>query len=247
MLKRHCELMKELKTFEKIAVDELSVEDLAYYLKLRREYEETQGQFVNLVPTALEKVKRLVEQSGEQLEEVLLMADSVLGGDFNQRRYDLVKQLVETMGALETNAEQVAAGCSRLWEMLDAELAQPFSGGETRSNDLAGSLSGDMLLEVAATMEKQATAQSVSINGAVSAIVQAQGQAGQKTKEENREKVAVSPATVKKLELMVGPKENEHFRTQPAGEKRNDKVVKITAPPESKPQSAKGNKDRPKR
>lgn len=234
MFERHCELVKELKTFEKIAVDELSLEDITYYLKLRREYEEIHDQFVDLVPAALEKAKRLVEKSGEQLDEVLLMVDSVLGGDFNQKRYDFVKQLIETMGTLEINAEQVAAGCSCLFRMLDSELAQPFSGGERGSNDLAGSLTGEMLLEAAATMEKQATAQSVSINGAVS-------------EEENSQKIAVSPTTVKKLELMVGPKENDHFRFQPAGEKRNGKVVKITAPPESKPQSAKGNKDRPKR
>lgn len=237
MLKRHYELVKELKTFEKIAVDELSVEDISYYLKLRREHEESREQLVNLIPKTLENVKRMIDQSGEQLDEIFLMTDSITDNDLNNNRYDFMSKLIENLGMLETNVQQMTAGCLRLLKLLDTELSQTSTAIVPLDNHPAASFPVNMLSEVACAVVQvqkpltEGNSKELKVALGKNAVVKD----SEKEKEAGNDKIKVSPATIKKLEMMVKPK----------GVAEN--IVKINAAPEAKSQPAKGSKDRPKR
>jgi len=236
LLKRHYELVRELKTFEKIAVDELSIEDISYYLKLRREYEESREQIVNLIPKKLENVKKMIDQSGERLDEIFLMTDSITGNDLNCNRYDFMYELIENLGLLETSVEQMTAECLRLLKLLDNELSRTTPEIVPLDNHSAASFPIDMLSEVAcAVVQVQkpiAEANSEELkatqkkNAAVKDII--------KGEEAGNDKIKVSPATIKKLEMMVRPKS------------ATENIVKIGTAPEAKSQPAKSSKDRPK-
>lgn len=120
MLERHCELAREMKLYEKIAIDELSVDDISYYLKLRREYEELQSQVANLIPSVLEKIRTLLRQAQDQIAELA-------GSDYlRQINYPFLKELAEVAGELEADAEKVAAGCSRLGEIIRQDREKDF-------------------------------------------------------------------------------------------------------------------------
>jgi len=235
LLKRHYELVKELKTFEKIAVDELSVEDISYYLKLRREHEESREQLVNLIPKTLENIKRMVDQSGKQLDEIFLMADSINSSDLDHNHYDFMSRLIENLDILETSVEQTAAGCLRLLKLLDTELSQAPPAIIPLESHHAASQPVDMLSEVAcAVVQVQkpfAGGNSKELKG-VPGKTPAVKDGG---KEDGNDKIKVSPATIKKLEMMVRPK----------GAAEN--IVKINTAPEAKSQPVKSSKDRPKR
>jgi len=111
LLKRHYELAREMKLYEKIAIDDLSVDDITYYLKLRREYEELRSQVSSLIPSVLEKIKEFLHQSLENLNQL----SSVSGNLF------LVKDSLEIIGELEAEAQEVQVKCSRLWELVEQQ------------------------------------------------------------------------------------------------------------------------------
>lgn len=272
MLKRHYELVRELKVYEKIAVDELSVEDISYYLGLRREYEEICGQFINLVPSALEKLKKLIDQSGEQLEEVTLMVDSVLEGEKNRNWHDFIGQILDAAGKLETHVEQVIKGCSFLYQTVETQFMEPLPEEKEKTRNQSSGASGASIknepVKSAPIQEKTTTTRAheqakeeVACSVAQSELTPKESRPkehkapqngsdanGKEKLNEESSQLAVSPETIKKLELMVHPKEAvNHSYSQQTGEKRNEKVVKISATSAAKQQPAKGNKDRPKR
>lgn len=237
LLKKHHELIKELRTFEKIAVDELSIEDISYYLKLRREHEQNREQLINFIPKKLENIKKMIDQSGGQLDEIFLMADSIAGNGLNYNRYDFMSRLIENLDMLETSVEQMTAGCLQLIKLLDTELSRttpetvPF---DTRS---ATSFPIEMLSEVACAVV-QVNNPSTEVNSKELEVATKKNAAVKENKGEEEavnDKIKVSPATIKKLEMMVRPK----------GVAEN--VVKINTATEAKPQPAKGSKDRPKK
>lgn len=215
MLERHCELAREMKLYEKIAIDELSVDDISYYLKLRREYEELQSQVANLIPSVLEKIRTLLRQAQDQIAELA-------GSDYlRQINYPFLKELAEVAGELEADAEKVAAGCSRLGEIIRQDREKDFEYARQPA------------LEEAACAVESAAAPVNPEN--------------QERKNGGEQKVNVSPETIKKIEMMVKPKETPGKSWAPLEEKQNEKVIKINTSPEPKKIPPKNNKDRGKR
>jgi hypothetical protein len=214
LLERHYELAREMKLYEKIAIDELSVDDITYYLKLRREYEELQNQVVNLIPSVLEKMRNLLRQAQEKIAELA-------GSDYLRHNYPFLKELVEVTGELEADVEKVVAGCSRLEEIIrqDQETGFPYTLHQA--------------LEEAACAAPPAAAPA--------------NPEPQERKNGGEQKVAVSPDTIKKIEMMVKPRETSGKSWAPLEEKQNEKVIKINAPPEPKKHPPKNNKDKGKR
>lgn len=218
MLERHSELAREMKLYEKMAIDELSVEDIAHYLGLRREYEELQNQVVSLIPTVLEKIRNLLKQSLDKLAELTFVAERAVEEYAGRTNYSL-QELVEVTGELEADVEKVAARCSRLEEIA-------------RRTHEARNLTWE---EAACAIE------------AAEASAKLEAEQAQTSRAE--QKVAVSPDTIKKIEMMVRPKEVAgNPLIVPGEEKQKEKIIKISAPPEPKNRPPKqGNKDRVKR
>ena len=215
MLERHCELAKEMKLYEKIAIDELSVDDIAYYLKLRREYEELQNQVANLIPSVLKKINALLRQTQDKLAELA-------GSDYLTQNYPFLKELAEITGELEADAEKVAAGCSKLGEIIRRNQDQ---GTDFRP------VPAQALAEAACAAEPAAAPVS---------------QENQQRK--NEPKIPVSPDTIKKIEMLVKPREGSGKPPwAPLEEKQNEKVIKINTPSEPKKIPPKTNKDKGKR
>jgi len=204
LLERHYELAREMKLYEKIAIDDLSVDDISCYLKLRREYEELQNKVGSLLPSVLEKIKEFLLLSHENLNRL----SSITGNAF------LMKDFLEIIGELEADAQKMQAKSSHLREMVDRQ-----KGGHARP------------------------VQSIAIKEAACALEEFKpmadgGKAEEKGKEEQKEKVLVSPGTIKKIEEMVRPK----------GHAETEKVVKIATPRDSKIHPpAKANKESAKR
>jgi len=215
LLERHCELAREMKLYEKIAIDELSVDDISYYLKLRREYEELQSQVANLIPSVLEKIRTLLRQAQDQIAELA-------GSDYlRQINYPFLKELAEVAGELEADAKKVAAGCSRLGEIIRQDREKDFEYARQPA-----------LEEAACAVEPAAAPVNLE---------------NQERKNGGEQKVNVSPETIKKIEMMVKPKETPGKSWAPLEEKQNEKVIKINASPEPKKIPPKSNKDRGKR
>ncbi|MEW6274091.1 MAG: hypothetical protein AB1556_03125 [Bacillota bacterium] len=209
MLERHYELAREMKLYEKIAIDELSIDDISYYLKLRREYEELQNQVVNLIPSVLEKIKNLFRQAQEKLAQ---LSAGDLGDCVRQTNYPFLKELVEVTGELEADVEKVVARCSRLGEIVR----------QNQEGDLP-QVPNNALAEAACAREA----------GEVPVIRE---QEKQEMKNESEQKVMVSPDTIKKIEMMVRPKETV-----------SNSLLKIAPPHEARNRPAKSGKDRGKR
>lgn len=214
LLERHYELAREMKLYEKIAIDELSVDDISYYLRLRREYEELQNQVANLIPSVLEKIRALLRQAQDQIAELA-------GSDhLRQINYPFLKELAEATGELEADAEKVAAGCTRLGEIIRQNREKDFEYARQPA------------LEEAACAVETAAAPDNPEN--------------RERKNGGEQKVSVSPETIKKIEMMVKPRETSSKSWAPLEEKQNEKVIKI-ASPEPKKIPPKSNKDRSKR
>ena len=199
-----------MKLYEKIAIDELSVDDISYYLKLRREYEELQNQVASLIPSVLEKIRTLLRQAQEKIAELA-------GSDYlRQIDYPFLKELIEVTGELEADVEKVVARCSRLEEIIRRDEKTGFPDARPQA-----------LEEAACTAEP------------VAAPANPENQ-----ERKNEQKVTVSPDTLKKIEMMVKPRETPGKSWAPLEEKQNEKVVKINAPPESKkiPPKSKGKR-----
>lgn len=229
MLERHYELTREMRLYEKIAIEELSTEDIAHYLKLRREYEELQDRAAGLIPPALERTRELLGQARDTLGELA-------AGDFAGRvSYPFLKEVVEVLGELEAGAEKIAAGCRRLaglmWPEQFRQSAPPAGPGKEEA-----------LAEAACAAEGGAAPvlRSVPPKEAGPERAERQDTPERQAKQEKKDvpggggaKPAVSPDTIKKIEMMVRPKENA-APPWPPGEDKGEKVIKITVPAEAK-------------
>ena len=247
MLERHYELTREMKLYEKIIIEELSTEDISYYLKLRREYEELQNHAAGLIPSVLEKTKDLLTQARDTLAEL------ASGDPAGRVSYPFLKELVEVMGELEAGAEKIAAGCARLVELMSPERARRevppvfCPGGEAVQEAACAADTG-----VAAV--RSAPAKGVAGEERSERPEKREGQAGQEKQEKGDgpdgagAKPAVSPDTIKKIEMMVRPKEGAGAQWLPPAGEKAEKVIKIAVPadPKNRPPQKSGKDNRKK-
>ncbi len=127
-----------------------------------------------------------------------------------------MKELAEVTGELEADAEKVAAGCFRLEEIIRQRREKDFEYAR------------QPVLEEAACAVEPAAAPVNPEN--------------QERKNGGEQKVSVSPETIKKIEMMVKPRETPDKSWVPLEEKQNEKVIKINASPEPKKIPPKSNK-----
>lgn len=111
MLEKHYKLTREMRLYEKIAIDDLSVDDITYYLKLRREYEDLQSQVGNLIPSMLEKIKEFLQQSQENLNQL----SDVTANAF------LINDSLEIIGELEADVQKLQKKCSHVLELVSRQ------------------------------------------------------------------------------------------------------------------------------
>ncbi|MBE3587768.1 MAG: hypothetical protein IMW93_04290 [Thermoanaerobacteraceae bacterium] len=216
MLKRYCELVEELGSMEKVAIADLSTEEIVRYLDLRREQEELAGQLLDILTDALLQLQDLADKIGDELMALPEALDNIRDRSaFNELP---VGQLAYMMGALQSDMERILADCRQihyefLWgdqggQKYDHRLPQAVKSPADTGRD--GEKANGSDVGAAPALEEVACAREgavIDMDVPVEIPGPASGEKYDGVEKKEGGSVLIKPDTLKKLEDAMRPRE----------------------------------------